>query len=62
MSNYAIKTDIKNILHIDTSSFSLKLNLASLKTEVYELDINKLKSLPNNLSNLKSKVHKLDID
>ena len=56
MSNYAIKTDI------NTSSFSLKLNLASLKTEVDELGINKLKSLPSDLSNLKSKVHKLDID
>ena len=62
LSNYATKTDIKNISHIDTSSFALKSNLASLKTEVDKLDINKLKSLPNNLSNLKSKVDKLDID
>ena len=62
LSNYATKTDIKNISHIDTSSFALKSNLASLKTEVDKLDIDKLKSLPNNLSNLKSKVDKLDID
>ena len=62
LSNYATKADIKNILHIDTSSFSLKWNLTSLKTEFDKLDINKLKSLPNNLSNLKSKVNKLDID
>ena len=34
LSNYAIKTDIKNISHTDTSSFALKSNLASLKTEV----------------------------
>ena len=34
LSNYATKTDIKNIWHIDTSSFALKSNLASLKTEV----------------------------
>ena len=33
-SNYATKTDIKNILYIDTSSFALKSNLANLKTEV----------------------------
>ena len=33
LSNYATKTDIKSILHIDTSSFALKSNLASLKTE-----------------------------
>ena len=62
LCNYATKTDIKNTLHIDTSSFVPKSNLASLKTEVDKLDIDKLKSLPNNLSNLKSKVDKLDID
>ena len=62
LSNYAIKTDIKNISHIDTSSFTLNSNLASLKTEADKLDIDKLKSLKNNLSNLKSNVDKLDID
>ena len=46
---------MKNISHIDTSSFTLKSNLASFKTEVDKLDIDKLKSLPNNLSNLKVK-------
>ena len=39
LSSYATKTDIKNILHIDTSSFVLKSNLASLKTEVDKLNI-----------------------
>ena len=38
LSNYATKTDIKNISHIDTSSFALKPNLASLKTEVEKLE------------------------
>ena len=33
-SNYATKTDLKNITHIDTSGFALKTNLSSLKTEV----------------------------
>ena len=56
LSNYATKADIKNIYHVDASSFALKTNLASLKTEVDKLDIDKLKGLPNNLSNLKSKV------
>ena len=55
LSNYATKSDIKNILNIDTSSFALKSNLASLKTEVDTLDIDQLKGLPNNLSNLKSR-------
>ena len=34
LSNYATKTDFKNVTHVDTSSFSLKVNLATLKTEV----------------------------
>ena len=62
LSNYTIKTDIKNISHVDTSSFALKSNLGNLKTEVDELDIDKLKILPNNLSNVKNRVDKLDIN
>ena len=46
LSNYATKTDIKNILHVDTSSFALKTNLANSKTEVDKLDIDKLVSVP----------------
>ena len=42
LSNYATKADIKNISHVDTSSFALKSNLASLKTGVDKLDIDKL--------------------
>ena len=52
LSNYATKTDIKNISHIDTSSFALKSNLASLKTEVDKSDIDKLVSVPVDLSKL----------
>ena len=62
LSNYATKKDIKNITHVDTSSFALKTNVANLKTEVDKLDIDKLKLLPNSLSNLKTKIDKLDID
>ena len=51
LSNYATKTDLKNITHIDTSGFSLK-KLASLKTEVDRLDIDKLASVPVDLSKL----------
>ena len=60
LSNYATKTDIKNILHIDTSSFALKSNLASLKTEVDKLDIDKLVPVPVDLSKL-SDVVKNDV-
>ena len=52
LSNYATKTDIKNISHVDTSSFALKTNLASLKTEVDKLDIDKLVPVPVDLSKL----------
>ena len=34
LSNYATKADLKNVMHVDTASFALKTNLASLKTEV----------------------------
>ena len=60
LSNYATKTDIKNISHVDTSSFALKSNLASLKTEVDKLDINKLVPVPVDLSKL-SDVVKNDV-
>ena len=50
LSNYATKADIKNISHVDTSSFALKTNLANLKSEVDKLDINKLVPLPVDLS------------
>ena len=51
-SNYATKTDIKNILHLHNSSFALKSNLAILKTEVDNLDIDKLVSVPVDLNKL----------
>ena len=50
--NYAAKLDIKNISHVDTSSFELKSNLASLKTEVDKLDIEKLLPVPVDLGKL----------
>ena len=52
LSHYATKADIKNVSHVDTSSFALKRNLANLKTEVDKLDINKLVRIPVDLSKL----------
>ena len=49
LSNHATKADIKNISHVDTSSFGLKTSLANLKTEV---DIDKLAPVPVDLSKL----------
>ena len=60
LSNYATKADIKNISHVDTSSFTLKTNLANLKSEVHKLDIDKLKPVPTDLSKL-SNVVKNDV-
>ena len=60
LSNSAKKTDIKNISHVDTSSFALKINLASLKTEVDKLDIDKLAPIPVDLNKL-SDVVKNDV-
>ena len=60
LSNYATETDIKKNLHVDTSSFALKSNLASLKTEVDKLDIDKLVPVPVDLSKL-SDVVKNDV-
>ena len=52
MSNYATKTDLKNVTHVDTSSFALKANLANSKTDVDKLDIDKLAPVPIDLSKL----------
>ena len=60
LSNYATKSDIKNISHVDTLSFALKTNLANLKTEVDQLGINKLVPAPVDLSKL-SNVVKNDV-
>ena len=59
LSNYATKTDLKNVAHVDVSSFASKSNLASLKTEVDKLYIDKLASVPVDFSKL-SDVVKID--
>ena len=52
LSNYETKADIKSISHVDTSSFALKTNSASLKAEVDKLDIGKLVPAPVDLNKL----------
>ena len=56
LSNYATKTDIKNISHADASSFALKENLVNLKTKNVKLDIGKLVPVPVDLSELSDAV------
>ena len=50
--NYATKTDLKNITHVDVSSFASKTNLAGLKTELYKIDADKLKTTTADLAKL----------
>ena len=52
LSNYATKDDVKNITHVDVSSYATKTNLATLKTEVDKIDIDKLKTVPDDLAKL----------
>ena len=52
LTNYATKTDLKNITHVDVSSFASKTNLAALKTEVDKIDTDKLKTAPADLAKL----------
>ena len=58
LTNYATKTDLKNIAHVDVSSFASKTNLADLKTEVYKIDVGKLKRTPTDLDRLSNFVKK----
>ena len=62
LSNYATKADVKNARGVDTSKFAKRVDLASLKSNIEKLDIDKLKNGSTNLSNFESKVDKLDAD
>ena len=56
LSNYATKTDLKKVTHVDASRFALKITLASLKTEVDKLDIDKLAPVPVDFSKASDEV------
>ena len=56
LANYATKTDLKNITHVDVSSFASKTNLAALNTEVDKIDADKLKTTPADLAKLTNAV------
>ena len=60
LANYATKDDVKNITHVDVSSYATKTNLASLKTEVDKIDTDKLKTVATDLAKL-SNVIKNDV-
>ena len=52
LSNYATKADLKNATSVDTSDLAKMVNLANLKSEVYNLDIGKLQTIHVDLSRL----------
>ena len=56
LDNYATKDDVKNITHVDVSSYATKTNLAALKSEVDKIDTDKLKGVPTDLAILSSVV------
>ena len=52
LAKNATKDDVKNITHVDVSSFASKTNLAALKTGVDKIDTDKLKTAPTDLAKL----------
>ena len=56
LANYATKDDVKNITHVDVSSFASKTNSAALKSEVDKIDVDKLKTTPIDLAKLTNAV------
>ena len=62
LSNYATKEDLKNKTGVATTKFAKKVDIASLKSRVDQVDIDKLKNVPTKLNSLGSKVDNLDVD
>ena len=56
LTYYATKTDLKNITHVDVSSYASKTNLSALKSEVDKIDIDQLKTVPDDLAKLNNVV------
>ena len=56
LTNYATKTDLKNIAHTDVSSFASKTNLSALKAEVDKIPIDKLRTVPDDSAKLNNVV------
>ena len=62
LSNYATKSDLKNIAGVDASKYRKKIDFVNLKYNLHKLDLDKLKNVTTNISDLKSTVDKLDVD
>ena len=57
LSNYATKTDLKKATGVDTSKLAVKSDLASLKAEIDQIDVDKVKAVPVDLSKLRDAVN-----
>ena len=62
LSNCVAKTDLKNATGVEISVFAKNTYLTNLKSDIDNLNIDKLKNIPTNLNNLKSKVDRLYVD
>ena len=56
LTNYTTKTDLKNITHVDVSSYASKTNLAALKSQLDKIGVDKLKTTPTDLAKLSNLV------
>ena len=56
-SNYLTKPDLSKAGSVDTSEYAKKTDLASLKSDIDGLDIDKLKALSADLSKLSNVVN-----
>ena len=59
LPKYATKSNLKRATHINTSKFAKKSDLAILKLNDYDLDIDKLKVVPIDLFNLSKTVRNI---
>ena len=53
LSNYATKSGTKKVTVVDISDFTKQTNLASLKSGVDKLEVDKLKNVPTDLNKLR---------
>ena len=52
LANYATKDDVKNITHVDVSSYATKTNLAAIRSEVDKIDVDKLNTIHVDIAKL----------
>ena len=61
LSNYATKSDLKNATNVNALAFAKKTDLANVKSDVDDIDIDQLKNVLSGLNSIKTKVDKSNI-